>query len=69
MPVFYKILNLQKSRKRPLTSRKHCSRIHPLSMFFSASNYPKFNEMAKIRTSAMLTKRCKNETATSIGMP
>lgn len=51
------------------TSRRHCRKIPPLDIFFSASSSPKFKELAKIRTSAMLTNRCRNDTATSIGMP
>lgn len=38
-------------------------------MFFSASSSPKLSELAKMRTSAMFTSRCRNDTATSIGIP
>lgn len=38
-----------------LTNRKHCLKIPPLDIFFSASSSPKFNELANISTSAMLT--------------
>lgn len=51
------------------TSLKHCLRIPPLDIFFSASSSPKFKELAKISTSAMLTSLCRKETATSIGIP
>lgn len=52
-----------------LTNLKHCLKIPPLDIFFSASSSPKFSELANIRTSAMLTNLCKKETATSIGIP
>lgn len=52
-----------------LTSRRHCLSIPPLLMFFSASSSPKLSELAKIRTSAILTNRCRKLTATSIGIP
>jgi len=52
-----------------LTSRRHWRKIPPLDMFFSASSSPKLSELAKMRTSAMFTSRCRNDTATSIGIP
>lgn len=51
------------------TRRKHWRKIPPLDIFFSASSSPKFSELAKINTSAILTNRCKNDTATSNGIP
>lgn len=51
------------------TSRKHCLKIPPLDMFFSASSSPKFKELANIKTSAILTSRCRKDTATSRGIP
>ena len=36
---------------------------------FSASKSAKFREEAKMSTSAIITKRCRNEIATSTGIP
>lgn len=52
-----------------VTNRRHCRKIPPLDMFFSASSSPKLSELANTRTSAMLTSRCRNDTATSTGIP
>jgi len=72
-PVFnliFNILPIQLCYIRPeLTRRRHWRKIPPLDMFFSASSSPKLSELAKMRTSAMFTSRCRNDTATSIGIP
>lgn len=52
-----------------LTSRKHCRRMPPLDIFFSASNSAKLSAEAKMRTSAIDTSRWRKVTATSTGMP
>ena len=41
----------------------------PEDMFFSASRSAKLRLEAKTRTSAIMTRRCRNVIATSIGMP
>lgn len=68
---YHFVLNPQKNILYTViqTSRKHCRSMPPLDIFFSASSSPKFNELANISTSAMLTNLCKKETATSIGIP
>lgn len=71
-PFVYRVRSLHSKQFRTAqvhTRRKHCLNIPPLDIFFSASNSPKFNELANIKTSAMFTSRCRNETATSSGMP
>ena len=61
--------NMHNKKSVSRTSLRHCLRMPPLDMFFSASSSEKLRDEAKTRTSAMLTKRCKNETATSTPMP
>ena len=51
------------------TKRRHCLRIPPLDMFFSASKSAKLRLDAKIRTSAITTSLWRKEMATSMGMP
>jgi hypothetical protein len=72
-PVFNLIFNILPRVlcyiRLELTSRRHWRKIPPLDMFFSASSSPKLSELAKMRTSAMFTSRCRNDTATSIGIP
>ena len=51
------------------TSRRHCLRIPPEDMFFSASRSAKLRLEAKMRTSAMTTSLWRKEIATSMGMP
>uniref|UniRef100_A0A6B0UIJ7 Uncharacterized protein n=1 Tax=Ixodes ricinus TaxID=34613 RepID=A0A6B0UIJ7_IXORI len=51
------------------TSLRHCLRIPPLDMFFSASRSEKLSEDAKTSTSVIYTSRWRKATATSIAMP
>ena len=51
------------------TNLRHCLRIPPEDIFFSASRSAKFRDDAKISTSAITTNLCKNEIATSMGIP
>ena len=44
-------------------------RMPPEDMFFSASRSAKLRLEAKTRTSAIMTRRCRNVIATSIGIP
>lgn len=59
-PLEYRVRSLHSKQLRTAhvhTNRKHCRNIPPLDIFFSASNSLKFNELAKISTSAILTRR------------
>lgn len=54
---------------RCIPRRRHCRRMPPDDMFFSASISVKLSELAKIRTSTRLTRRCKKVTEASTDKP
>lgn len=49
--------------------RRHCRRMPPDDMFFSASISAKLRELAKMRTSSRLMSRCKKVTEASTAKP
>ena len=56
-------------RDSMLPSRRHCRRMPPDDMFFSASISVKLRELAKISTSTRLTRRCRKVTEASTLRP
>lgn len=54
---------------RRLPRRRHCRRTPPDDMFFSASISAKLRELAKMRTSTRLMRRCRKVTEASNARP
>lgn len=59
----------EKTEIRDLPRRRHCLRIPPEDMFFSASISVKLSELAKISTSTRLISLCKNISDASTAKP
>lgn len=58
-----------RERVSEIPRRRHCRRMPPDDMFFSASISVKLRELAKMRTSTRLMRRCKKVTEASTARP